>query len=344
MRAYRQWGRGALAVVVILAGLVAVMGSPGQAQERRITLLIWASTWNGVMKQLAEQFTKETGIAVDIEIEASSMEGLAKLQAMRGHPTVDVWFTAAGVAQLASTTPGLLAPMPVAELSNWGDVIPGATTPTFAAAYYFPFGIVYRPDLVPNGKITSWEELWGPAFANKLALPTPPVFQGRMLLVATLLAGGNINNIEPGLAKLQQLKKNVAFWFSSDPQARKALAQGDVAVMATSSSTIKTLADQGVRVEMVSPKPAPVLFEGVTILKTGKEALAAQFVNYVLSPQWQTVITQVWNMGPINKKVVPAGKFASLLPKAGDQVTFDDAIVNARLGQWTDLFNANVAK
>jgi putative spermidine/putrescine transport system substrate-binding protein len=336
--------RALLGAVVVVALLAGAQTSSGQTPGKRITLLIWSSTWNGVMKQLAEQFTKETGIGVDIEIQASSMEGLAKLQAMRGRPTVDVWFTAAGVAQLAGTNQGLLAPMPVDQMSNWRDLIPGATTPTFAAAYYFPFGIVYRPDLVPNGKITSWEELWGPGFANKLAVPTPPVFQGRMLLVAALLNGGNVDNIDPGIAKLQQLKKNVAFWFSSDPQARKALAQGEVSVMVTSSSTIKTLADQGVRVEMVSPKPAPILFEGMTILKTGKEQMAAQFVNYLLGPEAQAVITQVWNMGPVNKKISPAGKFASILPKPGDQVTFDDAVVNERLGRWTDLFNANVAK
>ena len=68
------------------------------AQERRITLLIWSSTWNGLIKPLAEQFTKETGIGVDIEVQASSMEGLAKVQAMRGKPTADVWFVAQGVA------------------------------------------------------------------------------------------------------------------------------------------------------------------------------------------------------------------------------------------------------
>jgi putative spermidine/putrescine transport system substrate-binding protein len=72
--------------------------------------------------------------------------------------------------------------------------------------------------------------------------------------------------------------------------------------------------------------------------------MAAQFVNYLIGPEAQSVITQVWNMGPVNKKVAPAGKFASILPKPGDQVTFDDAVVNERLGRWGDLFNANVAK
>ena len=149
------------------------------AQERKITLLIWSSTWNGLIKPLAEQFTKETGIGVDIEMQASSMEGLAKVQAMRGKPTADVWFVAAGRRPARrQTDPGLLAPMPVDQLSNWNDLIPGCTSPTFAAAYYFPFGIVYRPDLVPNGKITSWEELWGPGFENKLALPMPAVPSG----------------------------------------------------------------------------------------------------------------------------------------------------------------------
>ena len=333
-----------LMLATLLALALASTAPPSHAQDKKITLLIWASTWNGLIKPLAEQFTKETGIAVDIEVQASSMEGLVKVQAMRGKPTADVWFVAQGVAQRAATDPDLLAPMPVGKLSNWKDLIPGAGSATFAAAYYYPFGIVYRPDLVPGGKISSWEELWGPGFENKLALPVPSFHAGRMILVASLLNGGNIDNIDPGLAKLQAIRKNVAFWYNSDPQARKALAQGEVAVMVTSSSTIKTLADQGVTVKMVTPKPGPIIFEGVTILKGGKEEMAAQFVNYVISAQWQKVITEVWNMGPVNKNVAPAGKFADVLPKPGDEVVFDETKINERLGAWTEKFNQAIGK
>lgn len=329
---------------LLAVGIAISFSTPASAQEKKITLLIWSSTWNGLIKPLTEQFTKDTGIAVDIEVEASSMEGLVKVQAMRGKPTADVWFVAQGVAERAASDPELLAEMPVSKLSHWSELIPGASSPTFAAAYYYPFGIVYRPDLVPGGKIESWEQLWGPGFENKLALPAPSFFSGRMILVSSLLAGGSIDNIDPGIAKLQEIRKNVAFWFSSDPQARKALAQGEVSVMVTSSSTVKTLADQGVVVKMVSPKPAPIIFEGVTILKGGKEEMAAQFVNYVISQQWQKTITEVWNMGPINKNVAPAGKFADVLPKPGDSVTFDEGVINTRLGGWTEKFNQAVGK
>lgn len=333
---------GTMTAALLALCLAAAM--PASAQDKKITLLIWSSTWNGLIKPLAEQFTKETGIAIDVEIEASSMEGLVKVQAMRGKPSADVWFTAQGVAARAASDPGLLAPMPVDKLSNWKDVIEGATSLTFAAAYYFPFGIVYRPDLVPGGKIASWEELWGPGFENKLALPTPAFFPGRMILVAALLAGGSIDNVDPGIAKLQAIKKNVAFWFTSDPQARKALAQGEVSVMVTSSSAVKTIADQGVTVKMVSPKPAPIIFEGMTILKGGKEELAATFVNYVIGAQWQKYITETWNMGPINKTVAAAPKFAEVMPKPGDAVTFDEAVINQRIGAWTEKFNQAIGK
>jgi putative spermidine/putrescine transport system substrate-binding protein len=338
------FGVGRTVALLLAFGTAVGMSTSAAAQEKKITLLIWSSTWNGLIKPLAQQFTKDTGIAVDIEVEASSMEGLVKVQAMRGKPTADVWFVAQGVAERAASDPGLLAEMPVSKLSHWGELIPGASSPTFAAAYYYPFGIVYRPDLVPGGKIESWEQLWGPGFENKLALPAPSFFSGRMILVSALLAGGSIDNVDPGIAKLQTIKKNVAFWFSSDPQARKALAQGEVSVMVTSSSTVKTLADQGVVVKMVSPKPAPIIFEGVTILKGGKEEMAAQFVNYVISQQWQKTITEVWNMGPVNKNVAPAGKFADVLPKPGDSVTFDEGVINARLGGWTEKFNQAVGK
>src|SRR5947207_6822759 len=91
---------------ITAAALLAIGPSAGHAQDKKITLLIWSSTWNGLIKPLAEQFTKDTGIAVDIEVQASSMEGLVKVQAMRGKPTADVWFVAQGVAERAASDPG----------------------------------------------------------------------------------------------------------------------------------------------------------------------------------------------------------------------------------------------
>ena len=68
--------RGNFKTMLAAAAVLALTTTSAMAQEKKITLLIWSSTWNGLIKPLAEQFTKDTGIAVDIEGEASSMEGL----------------------------------------------------------------------------------------------------------------------------------------------------------------------------------------------------------------------------------------------------------------------------
>ena len=72
--------------------------------------------------------------------------------------------------------------------------------------------------------------------------------------------------------------------------------------------------------------------------------MAAQFVNYVICAPWQKTITEVWNMGPVNKNVPPAGKFADVLPKPGDAVVFDETTINERLGGWTEKFNQAIGK
>ena len=327
------------------AGALTVLTAPSLfAQEKKsITVMMWGSTWSGVFQSLAEQFTKETGIGVQVQTEATSVEGLVKLQAMRANPTVDVWFTAESLADRAATDKSLFAPMPKAKMSNWNQTIPGATNDYFAASYYFPLGIVYRPDLVPGGVITSWSDLWSPAFAGKAALPAPSAYPGRMILTLALLNGGSIDNVAPGIRKIKEIKDKIGMFYTSDPQTRRALASGEIWAMVGPPSAMKTLSDQGVKVAMVSPKPTSIIFEGMMLVKGGKEDLAAQFVNHVISKEWQQVVTDTYNMGPINKNAVPGEKIRAGLPKPGDGVTFNEVTINERLSSWTDQFNNVIA-
>ncbi|MFX7731791.1 hypothetical protein ABTK10_19885, partial [Acinetobacter baumannii] len=69
-----------------------------RAQDRRVTVMTFGSTWERVMKPLAPAFRQETGIEIVPVIQNSSVEGLARLQASRAKPGVDVWFTGEAVA------------------------------------------------------------------------------------------------------------------------------------------------------------------------------------------------------------------------------------------------------
>jgi len=323
---------------------VLLVSSVAMAQGKQVKVLTFGSTWERVIKPLAPAFKQETGIEIVPVIENNSAEGLAKIQASRANPGVDVWFTGEAIAMRAATDKELFLPLPKDKLPNLAKLMPGAYNDMFVAFWYFPTGIVYRPDLVPGGKITSWNDIFQPAFNNAIALPAPTVYPGRTILITSMLNGGSIDNVKPGIEFLGKMKDHVAMFHSSDTNARRALARGEIMAMIGSPSAVKELADQKIPVAMVSPKPTPLIFEGMMMVKNGNADAAAAFINRALAADWQKYMTDVYNLAPVNKEVKPAEALANALPTPENLVTFDEAKINAHLGEWTEMFNKAVAK
>ncbi|HWK47625.1 MAG TPA: extracellular solute-binding protein [Stellaceae bacterium] len=330
-------------LIVSAAALPLLRPTSVLAQGQSITILIWGTTWQLVMKGIAEKFTAATGIAVNLMTQTTGGESLVKLQAMKADPTVDVWFTTSSVAERAVKDGDLFADLPTAQIPNLKNVYPDAIKPRWVGAYAYPLGIVYRPDLVKQ-PITSWEDLWSSRFVNQIGVPAPSSYQGRMLLLASVLAGGGIDNVEPGFEKLKALSKNVAFWYTSDAQARKALAQGEISVLIAPPSGAKTVRNQGVEVTMISPKPAPVLYDVMTLVKTKRQELGARFIDFVLSTESQAQIATDMENEPVNRFASIPDRLKGQFPKDGDTVAFDEDVVNARIDAWSDRFKQVVAQ
>src|SRR5258708_9443749 len=137
--------RRALALGIVLSAL----GLGGAAaQDKRITILVWGTTWQGVLQKAGEDFAKQTGIKVEVATQTTSGEGLTKLQAMKAHPTVDIWFTTDSVAERAVKDTDMFAPLPTAAMSNWASVPDNAKRERWVGFYGYPVGIVYRTALV----------------------------------------------------------------------------------------------------------------------------------------------------------------------------------------------------
>lgn len=328
----------------LLAATLLTAGRADAQQARQVKVMTFGSTWERVLKPLAPAFRQETGIEIVPVIQNSSAEGLSKLQASRANPGVDVWFTGEAIAMRAATDRELFVPLPKAKIPNLAKLIPGAAKDDFVAYWYFPTGIVYRPDLVPGGRITSWQELFTPPFRNNIALPAPTVYPGRTILIAALLNGGSIDDVKPGMDFLARQKDQVAMFNSSDTTARRALARGEIMAMIGSPSAVKELADQNIPVAMASPKPTPLIFEGMMMVRNGNEDAAAAFIDRALAADWQKHMTDVYNLGPVNAEVKPADALVAVLPTRENAVTFDEAKINERLGEWTEAFNKAVAR
>lgn len=328
-------------MISAVAATVAFAPVAARAESQSITVEAWGFTWDAGLRQIADNFTKATGIKVVSVPQASSTEGLVKLQAMEAKPSIDVWFTTASVAARAETDHKLFLPIEKADLTNAPDLIKGAEESYWTAAYYYPMSIVYRPDMVKT-PITSWKDLWESRFKGKIAAPSIEMYQARLLLIAAMINGGSIDDIDPGFKALKALAPNVATWYQSDSDGRKALSMGDASVLVAPPALAKAVSDDGVDVKIVSPNPTPVMFDVMMLVNTPQHDAAEKFIDYVLSPASQAIIAKEQNVGPVNDKAKAPAEVMAAMPKAGDQVTFDEGKINAHIAAWTDRFTNQV--
>jgi putative spermidine/putrescine transport system substrate-binding protein len=191
---------------------------PSMSHAEGLTVQIWGSTWQSLVEPASKRFEEATGIKVNVVTQSTSGEGLAKLQAQRSNPTVDVWFTTNSVAATASKDRELFAKIPLDKVPNTAGLIPGSYNENWVAMYYYPIGIIYDAEATPF-KIDKWQDLWSPEVGKSIIAPSMSIYQGSLLMIANKINGGTIDNVDPGFEALEKLHKNVALYYTSDSQA-----------------------------------------------------------------------------------------------------------------------------
>jgi spermidine/putrescine-binding protein len=255
---------------------------------------------------------------------------------------VDVWFTTNSVAERVKSDAQLFKTLDYDKLPAAKAIEPGARNNGWVGMYFYPLGIVWRPDMLAQ-PITSWKELWEPRFAQKLCVPSMNMFQARTLLVAASIHGGGINNVEPGFEALKRLKPNVVAWYTSDNTARQGLAQGEYPVLIAPPAALKRMIDSKVSARMISPRPAPMMYDVMMLVNTAKADMSLAFIDFCLGQEAQEIVAQGQGMAPVHPGAKPLAELAESVPASEDRVTFDDSIINANIAGWNERFNREIA-
>jgi putative spermidine/putrescine transport system substrate-binding protein len=312
-----------------------------QTSQETLTVMSWGIT-QSALKVVNEDFTKQTGVKVRLVAQTGSAEGLARLQSMRNAPTVDVWMSTAAVAERAFTDKQLFVPLPADKMPNLKTLAPGLATSGYASIYTYPLSIGYRTDAVKT-PITSWSDLWKPEFKGKLGLPDITAYQGRLLLLAEAV-GGQPGSPETGFDTLRKLKPNIAMFYSSDAQARQALAQGDVSVLVETPAHLKRVNDAGVPLTIVSPKGTLMNSDVAMIVNTPNAARAASYINFLLDKKNNAQIGEILNMAPANRGSAMPEALAKVMPSAADAVVPDETEINKNIAAWDSRFKRDIAQ
>lgn len=215
---------------------------------------------------------------------------------------------------------------------NLADVVPTARLrgDTAVTGMLAPLIIGYRTDLVgtpPRG----WADFWRQDLRGRIGLYTITNSAGVMLaLWAAEHFGRGPTDIDTAIRKFAELRPFPQIAYSA--QLTPLLLQGQIAMAPIDIGEIVPLKQRGLPVDFVVPEEGMMVFDhSFSVLARGADkAAAAQYIDYVLSPDIQLLMAREWLIAPTNGKVpLPAELEALPLTPA--------AIARARRFDWTEV-------
>jgi putative spermidine/putrescine transport system substrate-binding protein len=211
---------------------------------------------------------------------------------------------------------------------------------------YVGYGIAYRHDLVPK-PLKSWKDVWDPALKGKVIIPQIGNWGSwEMLVVASRIHGGSVDNLDPGFKALGKLRPNIRQFFKSSADISNLLGSGEawVCAMATNIAPY-ALIDAGKPVTFVFPtEGAPVGAVSYHIAKNSKNAdLCKSFVDFALSTSVQENFCNGMVAAPTNKDAVINQKTRERVPPRSNLILFDWRKIIPQMTKLTDQWNQEVS-
>jgi putative spermidine/putrescine transport system substrate-binding protein len=345
--------------VGIVAG-IAVAGSALGAEETRfqgVTLRI--GTWGGATRDglrdyVASEIEKRGG-KVEFVI-GSPQDNFAKLIASRGRPAFDAFdFLGTMVPEIMGRD--LLAKLNLKNIPNVKYLQPDQYNDYMVATWQTQEVIIYNVEKYRENNIPPPEtlaDLRNPKLAGRVMIPDISSGGGIEAVGAfALTAGGNEQNIEPGLKLIREIP-NVRYW-KAGGEVITQFKSGDIwAAVAHAGWGVRT-AQAGVPVATVSARIGAqrgMIKEGfIGVVKGSPYQEAAEFfMNTYLSTLAQYEFAVKVGVVPVNPEAraklgsVPVLKDLIVLDtaKIGNMVKLDPAKID--LSKWNDQWNRAVAR
>ena len=169
---------------------------------------------------------------------------------------------------------------------------------------YSLIGIAYNEKLVKTAP-KAWTDLWKPEYRGKVGIPRASSNLGLgALVIAAKVFGGSEDNLDPGWARLQELKPLVG---RSPTQLLQMLEREEIAVAPLWNNDAAGGAEKGLPIKFVQPDPGPVAIISFmsAISKTRHPELVTEWMNELLSVEYQSMAARSpYFFGPTVKGIV----------------------------------------
>ena len=339
----------ATAATAAIAAIWAAAAGPAAAQGELVVATFGGSFAEDTETCHVALFEEQTGADVILTL-GSSVDIAAKIRATAGDPEIDVAYMDASIVEQIRNE-GLLEELDFTQLSNYDDIAPQAfdKQKTFVNFMTAATVIAYNPNEIAEPP-DSWEDLFDPQYAGKMALGDITGTSGMHFLIAVnKMRGGDFESQDAGFAAIQELMPNVVMLYTQADQLVQLFERGEVVIAPWYPDRIGSAADAGVPVAVAYPKEGAVGIQPTASVPKGaaNKELAMKYIDVLLSPDGQKCFAEKKYAGPVNATVELSDKAKAIVPfgETYENLWYPDseAIAKLRPG-WTERWQKEIAR
>lgn len=290
---------------ILAAGVGGLSSRTAQAAATELRFLFAGGTWKDWFDQtFVTPFSKDHGTKIEWKT-GLGFEPLVLAQ--RNRPQWDLIHESQTTSSQIGSVGALVEWKPEA-IPNIANIHPSFRYKYLVGKIHTPYGIVWNSKKITR-PITSWWDLWDPAFAGKVAFPAWVWTGEDMFHAINVLSGGTPQNIDPGVAKLSALfKANKAQVINNVEHTQQVLLSEDVWICPLFGARAEKAKQAGATVDFVLPKEGGLSWIWNTSIIAGRPAdsiaLAEQFVNTTLEPERQIAFARLTGYPPTNIETI----------------------------------------
>ena len=264
-----------LFILLIAAGVVMAQNS----------VSVYASCDEALAKSLFEQFTKETGIAVNW-VRLSGGEALARMEAEKANPQASLWVGGVGLDHITGKSRDLTTPYQ----SRFAVDTPAEFKDPqnfWIGLYVGPLTFVTNLDRAKALGITppkSWADLLKPEYKGYIRMPNPNTSGTAYNVITTL---NTLNNKDENKAfdYLKKLDANIDQYTRSGAAPGQSVATGEIPIAIGYAHDQVKLKAGGANTEINAPSEGTGYeLASMSLIKGGKQPIQArQLYDWVIS-------------------------------------------------------------
>lgn len=271
--------------VMLLGSILAGCGA--SSSKETLNVYSWADNFDG---EVLAAFEKEYNVKINYDVFANNEDLLAKIKAGGGGYDL---IQPSDYMVKTMIQQDLLEPLNKDNIPNWTNIADIYKNPPFDPDNKYSLvymsgvtGIAYNKKYVKE-EITSWSDLWNPAYAGKVIL----LDDNREVIGMALKKAGlsnssqNETEITGAVNDLKALLPNVLAFDTDNIKQKMMSEEGWIATVWSGDASF--IAKQNPDVAYVVPKEGGTIFaDNYAIPKGAKnKELAEKFINFMLDPE-----------------------------------------------------------